>query len=835
MAWRDSRGSRTHLLLSMAAIALGIGALVAIRSFGDRMDEAIELQTRSLLGADYSVRALQPFNDEMESFLNALPGEQVRETRFFSMVSFPRTASVRLSQIRALSGPFPFYGHFDTDPPEAALQFFARKAAAVVEESLLIQFEAELGDTIRIGAQKFTIIGRLRRVSGEAPATSAFLGPRVYISMQDLPATELLREGSLARYYAHYQLKPARQAGTVLDTYRPRLAELRLEMETAEERRAMAGGALENLYRYLNLGGFVALLLGGIGLAASINLYARKKRTVVAILRCIGADAHTAFLVYLIQAVATAFGGALLGLMLGGTLQYALPALLTDFLPVPVESRWVWRPALSSLIYGLALSAAFALLPLLPLRRVSPLAALRPDAIAPGSTRLDPLRGLVLCALAALLTGFAIAHTDRWTQGLLLAALLGAVFILLALSARLLMWVARRALRDAWPFAWRQGIANIHRPYNQTSILLLALGLGSFLLATLSFTQANLVNQFRRTDDDGQPNMILFDIQRDQVAEIEEMIRAQELQHVETTPIVTMRLTEVNGRSVAALRDDPQLDIPHWVLFREYRSTYREVLDEHERVIQGAWQGRATDPTGPIPISIDQVMADHLRIGLNARLTFNIQGVQLDTYVRSIRNVDWRRMRTNFFVIFPAGILEDAPQVFATVTRAPGPEISARLQHNVIQRFPNVSAIDLRMVVESLDEIVDQAAQIIRFMALFSLFTGLLVLGGTVMTSRYDRKEEAGLLRTLGATRGQLNRIMAAEYLILGAIASITGLLLALLAGWSAARWLFDLPFRPALWPLIVIPLTVSAATLSVGVLTTRALNRSRSQATSYA
>ena len=825
MAWRDSRGSRTHLLLSIAAVALGIGALVAIRSFGERMDESIELQTRSLLGADVSIRALQPFNEAMESFLNDVPGKQVRETRFFSMTTFPRTDSTRLSQIRALSGPFPFYGHFETDPPEAAQRVHSESALAVVEDSLLLQFEAEIGDTIRIGARDFTIVGRLHRVSGEAPATSAFLGPRVYIAMADVPDTELLREGSLARYYAHFQLPDDVPASSLVQPYRSRLAELRLEMETAEQRRAMTGGTLDNLYRYLNLGGFVALLLGGIGLAGSIQLYARKKRPHVAVLRCLGAHARTALAVYIVQATGAAVMGALIGLMLGGATQYALPSLLSDFLPVALEPGWSWSAAGLGLLYGLALSVAFAAYPLVPLRRVSPLTALRPD-LADTPRRIDPLQLAVLAALALILLGFSIMHTDRWTQGFMLAGGLGAVFALLTLSARLLMWLARRLLRDAWPFAWRQGIANIHRPYNQTSVLLLALGLGAFLLGTLSFTQSNLLHQFRGTDAGGQPNMILFDIQRDQVAAIEDIVRDHNLEHLETSPIVTMRLLEVNRRTVASLRDDPELDIPHWVLFREYRSTYREVLDEREVIVRGEWQGRVSDTGGLIPVSIDQSLANFLRIGLNARMVFDIQGVRLHTYVRSIRNVDWRQMRTNFFVIFPAGVLEDAPQHFAMVTRAPGPVEAAQLQNSVISRYPNVSAIDLRMIVQALDEVVDQAAHVIRFMALFSVLTGLLVLSGTVVTSRYDRKEEADLLRTLGATRAQLNRIMAAEYIILGGLSSMAGIVLSLLAGWLIARQLFDMAFRPAFWPLLLIPTAITAATLLVGFLATRAFAR---------
>jgi len=429
---------------------------------------------------------------------------------------------------------------------------------------------------------------------------------------------------------------------------------------------------------------------------------------------------------------------------------------------------------------------------------------------------------LVLSALGLALLVFTILHSDRWLHGVIITVSLGLIFGLLALAARFLMAVTRRLIRDTWPFTWRQGFASLYRPNNQTTVLLVSLGLGAFLLATLSLTQANLVNQFRGADRDNRPNMILFDIQPDQIGGVADIVEEQDLERVETVPIVTMRLTAINGIPVGAIRDDMSRQIPHWALFREYRATYRETLGEREEVIAGEWQGRVTDPARGIPISIEKGIADTLGIGLGHRLEFDVQGVRLLTYVRSIRNVDWRQMRTNFFVIFPAGVLEAAPQYFAMVTRAPTAEASAHLQNAVVTRYPNVSAIDLRTVVSSIDHVLDKAAFVIRYMALFSALTGLVVLGGAVTTSRYDRREESSLLRTLGATRSQLNRIMAAEYILLGGLASLSGMALALGAGWALATWSFKIAFTPAGWPLAAIPASIILATLLVGFLSNR-------------
>jgi putative ABC transport system permease protein len=820
MAWRDSRGSRTHLLLSMAALAIGIGALVAIRSFGERLDQAIDLQTRNLLGADYSVRALHPFNDSMNSFLETLPGDSVRETRFFSMVVFPKNEGTRLSHVRALSGPFPFYGGIVAEPADRAHVFLEDRSLALVEESLLLQFDAEIGDPIQIGTRTFTIAGRLLNVSGESPATSTFIGPRIYISMDAVPETELIREGTLARYYAHYRLNESGQAESIRTERQRELADLRLEMETAEQRKAMMGNRLENLYRYLNLGAFIALLLGGIGCAGSVHLYARRKSEPVAILRCLGASARSAFSIYVAQVCIAALLGALLGAVLGTALQGLIPLVLADFLPVEIDASWSPASILVSMFMGLTVSIAFTLLPLVSLRRIPPMAAIRPRSADDAAARFDPARAVVTLLLGVILLTFAIIHSDRWFHGIGLVLGLALVFALLTSLAQALMRLARRFLRHGWPFTWRQGIANIHRPNNQTTVLLLALGLGAFLLTTLALTQSNLLRQFQQTDRDGQPNLVLFDVQPDQVAHVIEQIDALGLELLETSPIVTMRLIEVDGRTVGDLRDDPERDIPHWVLFREYRTTYREPLLPRDRVTQGRWMPY-TDPTAPIPISAEERLMEHLGTRLGSVLTFDVHGVRMQTVITSVRRVDWREMRTNFFVIFPAGVLEDAPQYYALVTRTPTAADAARLQHTLIAAYPNISAVDLRMLVSSIDEILDKAAFVIRFMALFSVFTGLLVLGGTVVTSRYDRREETQLLRILGASKQQLNRIMTAEYLILGSIASLAGVTLALVASWAFARWVFRMNFVPAWAPLLYIPLIITVATLLVGRLLT--------------
>lgn len=846
MAWRDTRGSRLHLILSMLTMAVGISALVAIQGFGQRLDATLQQQTRVLLGADFSIRSRQPWSSAADDFLMTLPGEQVRETRFASMAVADTSGDTQLSQIRAFTGPFPFYGELQGYPQETIYAFLDNPDKALVEETLLIQLGLEIGDRLRIGARTFTVSGVLQDISGELPTTASLTGPRIFISAAALADTELLSDESLARYLAHFQLPSDISATALQQQHRQQLAELRLQMGTAEQRTDVLGRILNQVYLYLTMGALTAVILGGIGCAGSIQLYARRKRAIAATLRCLGTPALPTFAIYLIQALATAIFGGIAGALAGSALQEMIPWILAGFLPFEIAPAQPFRLWAWGVTVGITVSFVFTAWPLLRLRGVSPLEAIRPESLPvakPGESgtslirqkmirllssfaQSDPLQWAMGSLLWMALLAFCIVQSGSWQQGLILTVAISIIFIFLAASAKMMMHIARRLFSRIGSFTWRQGIANIHRPFNQTTLLLLSLGLGSFLLSTLSLTQISFVRQFQGGSDTGEPNLIFFNVQPDQREGTLELLQNHDVVVDEVTPIVTKRLEAVNDVPIAQLRDDPDRDIPHWVLFREYRSTHRAQLLERDQIIRGRWE--PYNGSGPIPISIAADLGRHLDIGLNDRLTFNLQGVRLECVVRSIREVDWREMRTNFFVIFPSGILEDAPHSFALVTAVPSAEVAAQAQRAVAQAFPNVSAIDLRSIVSSINEIIDQATFVIRFMALFSVLTGLLVLGVTVVATRFDRAEESGLLRTLGASRSQLRCIMAAEYIVLGGTAAINGVALGVLASWAACRWMLNVPFQPSGAVIIVFPVSIAMLTVLVGFALTHWTSRLR-------
>ena len=814
--------ARRRLVLFSLSIVLGVAALVAIGSFSANLREAIGNQTKGLLGADLAVTARSTVTPEAQAFLDGLGGEQAREMTFSSMVVFPAAGNqTRLITVRALEGRYPFYGDVKTNPPDG----FARLASgdvALVEETLLKQFGLKAGDPLKLGEKTFTIAGGLEQLPGDSAAV-ATLSPRVLVARSALAETGLMGRGSLVRSRTYFKFAEGFDTGRFVKERRERFRELRLNVETVEDRQRELGQALQRVQAFLSLVGFVALVLGAIGVASAVHVYVRQKITTVAVLRCLGASAWQSFGVYLLQGLALGVMGALAGTLLGVAVQSALPVLLKGVLPFDVDFFVSWKAVLRGLGAGVAVGVLFTLLPLLAVRRVSPLVAIR-SASAEGAGPGDPLRWVVYAAILAAVAGFSILQTHRVTWGLGFTAALLVSFGVLAVSARVLAWAAKRFMPRSLPYVWRQGVANLHRPNNRTVLLLLSLGLGTFLLLTLTLARETLLNQIRDSGDGARPNLLFFDIQDDQIGPVGAVLAKQGVTVQATAPIVTMRLRSLKGRTIEELLNDKSVGIPAWTLRREYRSTYRGALAATEKVIGGTFTGRATERDTVIPISMEEGLARDMHLGLGDELEFDVQGVAVASRVTSLRRVDWRRFSPNFFVVFPEGVLEAAPKFFVVAARAADAEESAKAQQAVVAAFPNVSALDLALVMKTLDGIFQKVQFVVQFMSLFTVATGVIVLAGAVMTGRFQRVRETVLLRTLGASRAQLMKIQLVEYAVLGVLGAVVGGGLAYGANAALAVWVFEAPVIMPVTPLLIAVVSVAGLTVVTGLLAGRGI-----------
>jgi len=815
MSVRDARRGLKPLLLSVMCVVLGVLSVVAAFSFHDNVQSSVRTQAKSLLGADLALDSRQPFTPEAETLIRSLAGDQSRQIGFASMAYFAGSGKSRLVQVRALTGKFPYYGVLETEPRSAVTELEAG-ANALVDENLMLQFDAQVGDRVRIGDRDFRIAGKVRKIPGE-PVAFSLISPRVYVPMRYLAGSPLLQRGSLVRYRVYFKFDSQVDVDPLVRRIAPELERLGLRADTVGRRTEAISTAMENLSRYLRLAVFISVLLAGVGVASGVHVYSKQKTPTVAVLRCIGASPAETVVVNLIQVVIVTLVGSLIGAGLGVASQFLLPLALKDFLPVTttvsVSMSGVWL----GLGIGLGTALLFALIPLLPLRKISPLLALR-SSYETIETARDPLLWLVFGLIAAGIAGFAVTTTASWVHGAYFTAGVLAVFGLLVAIARGVSALMRRLVPRLLSFPWRQGVANLYRPSNQTTAVILALGVGTFLMVTLYSVQSMLLNQVLERTGRGEPNLVLFDVQKDQRQAVRGVFDSFHTTIRDEVPVVTMRLAALKDKPIEEIRADRASRIPDWALRREYRSTYRGRLSDTERVVKGTWQGTVAPGSEPIPISLEKGIAEALRVTVGDSLRFDVQGVSLPAQVASIREVDWQRLEPNFFVVFPEGVLESAPQFYAVVARTESASASASLQRALVERFPNVSVIDLTLVLDTLDSILGKVSAAIRFVALFTLVTGLAVLASAVLSSRAQRLRESILLRTLGAPRSQIVTTIAAEYLFLALTSCIAGTLLAGLASWGLSFYFFHAVAAVSLAPIAAILVSITAATVLAGV-----------------
>jgi len=894
LAWRESRSARRRLALYMSSIAFGVAALVAIDSFAGNVTRSIREQSRTLLGGDLALSARAQFPAVVDSLADSLRTAGVpssRVTTFASMALAEPSGGTRLVQVRAVSPGYPFYGAIETEPANGWSRVHD-DTVVFVDPSLLIALEAKVGDRLKLGQQQFTIGGTLGNVPGDAGIT-AVIGPRVYVSDTWLPRMGLLSFGSRAEYELVLKLpatleapKPAAQVARALrrridpaeaerlealerrgerDRNGPggeaeeqpdssaresadRLADstatsataaaprVRVRVRTVADTEREFTQAVARLADFLSIIGLIALLLGGIGVASGVNAFVSSKIDTVAVLRCLGATSRQVLALYVVQAAAMGFVGATAGAALGIAVQFLLPRVMGDFLPVDVTIALEPIPLLLGLATGVWVSLVFALRPLLALRRVSPLQAIRRNAdpaSLPSEWR-DVARLVVDALLVGSIVAIVLSRVESWRDGLAMTGGIIGVVVVLWLAATAMIALARRSTHPTWPFPLRQGIANLHRPANQTRAVTLALGFGAFLLSTVYLVQANLLSRVQTTADAAAGNLLLFDVQDDQAAPLDSILRARHYPIVQQTPIVTMRVEAINGVPVTTLQADSTVRRAGWVLRREYRSTYRYETQESEQLTAGTWfpdsatreAERAAAPDSPYQMSLETGVARDMGVGIGDTIVWNVQGVPVSTVLTSTRDVNFGRFEANFFAVFEPAALRRAPQQYVIVANVPRGAPLAAIQRDIVRRYPNVSSLDLTLVKQTIGSIVDRVTLAIRFLGLFSLAMGIPVLFSAVAATRRARLREGVLLRTLGASRTQVARVLLAEYGALGALGALTGMVLSFGGAWAITTFVFEDPFDPAVLPTVLIAGGMLLLTMTIGLLTSRDVYR---------
>ncbi len=819
IARRELRSGVRGFRVFVACLVLGVAITAGVGSLAEALKAGLARDARMILGGDVElVQFMRPLADEVEVYLAA-------ETAALSHVVTMRGMAHRedgthraLIELKAVDAPYPLVDIVMLDDG-TSLDAALASGGAVADEGLFDRLALEAGDRIRIGSAVLTLRAVLQREPDRLTAGIA-LGPRVMIDRASLEATGLVQPGAMVRHrYRALLPADAPLAGWVagLDT---RFPDGTWRLRDARDANPSLRRQLERVGLFLTLVGLAALLVGGIGIASAVSSHLHGKLHTIATLKCIGATRNTVQLAFLIQIGALGLAGIALGLIIGAAVPPILAALLGEALPVPLAGLIHGAPLGLAAAYGGLTMLAFSLWPLGRAARTRPGVLFR-GAVAPASGWPPPaaIAGTVLAALA--LAGIAIGTAPR--PAIALGFVLGApaALALFRGAAALVIAAARRARPRRRP-ALRLGLANLARPGAPTVPVAMSLGTGLAVLVAIALVQGNLGAQITEQRADQRPAFFFLDIQPHQVEAFDRLIDATAgADHGKRVPMLRGRIVRIAGIPVREATIAPG---SQWVVQSDIGLTYAAAAPAGAEITAGAWW--EADYNGPPLISLNDEVARDFGVGIGDSLAINVLGREITAEITSLRSVDWMAFDINFVVMFSPGVLEGAPQTHlatAHATRAAEP----LLERAVAQRFANVTAIPVRIIVAALDELLGRIAVAIQAVAALTVAAGLLVLAGSIAAGHERRVYDAVVLKVLGARRSDLLRAFLAEHVLLGCITAGLAIGIGTLAAWGFVTAVLDLE-----WHFLPEYVAVTAAgcitiTLILGFASTwRALGR---------
>ena len=803
MAFRELRSSWRRLVFFFICVAIGVGAIVALRSLIQNVRAALTAEARTLTAGDVYLRSDQPWTDEilqvLERRLEGVAGvEQTETLDTTTMVRLTDEESTRTKvvELRGVQAEFPFYGEFALGGGQPYSFDLLRDQGVLVGPELLTQLGLAVGDPIMIGEVAFTIRDVILSEPGRQLGAFSF-GPRVLVDRDALESTGLLNYASRANRQILLKVDQAQMDALVIGL-REDLANAYVRVGSYRHTENRIERNLSQTENYLSLIGFVVVILGGIGVWSVTRVFVQQRLRSVAILKCLGATTGRVLSVYVAQVLVLGLGGSLLGVGLAQAALAAVPESLTEQAATAaglaiVSTDLTGSAMVQGVTVGMLVSLLFALVPLLEIRHAKPLLLLRQGMIEPPAG-IDWLRMAVMVLVGGALVLVATWQAASLEVGLYVVGGFAGVTVVLYVIGRVLV-VAIRPLDAIGWFPLRHAVLNLSRPGNQTRVILLAVGLGSFFIIGVRSLQANLLSNFALELRDDTPDMFLIDIQQDQAEGVQAMLEASVHRPAQLIPVLRARVNSVNGRD---LRVDGVQAARRAGLGREYMVTYRSHLEENERVIAGTfWDDQ---PAAEPEVSIEQSLREERDIQLGDVIGFDVLGREIRARVTSVRSVEWEDPSSGgFMFLFRPGAFDDAPHTYIAFMRGPPEaETRARLQRDIAGQYPNVSVIDGLEVLKTVRRVLEYVTLAINVVGAIALFSGGLILVGSVAMTKFQRVYEAAIFKTLGAKTRVLVTMLIIEYGVLGILAGTVGSVGALVLTWALTRQVFDITWFPA-------------------------------------
>ena len=804
LAWRDLRQGGRGLWLLALCLFLGTAALAGIGSLSASLLGALDAQGRSALGGDLELRVSQRRATEEElAALRAL-GPMSETIRMRAMAGGGAPALVDLKEV---DRNWPLVGELRLAAGARAAR--PRGLQAVIAPALATRLGVRVGDTIRVGAARLTVVGLLETEPDQL-GEGFRLGLPVLVDPAGLDATNLVQPGSL--YDSRYRLRlapglPAAAIGRAFVAARPSAG---WSARTAGEAAGSLRRGIDQLGEFLLLVGLAALAIAGVGVASGVEAYLSARTRAIATLKVLGANSRLIAATFLLELALVGGGGIAAGLALGATVPALVAAVAGSALPVPPLLGLYPKPLLTATALGLLVALLAAVPALTRAARIPAATLLRGAALVPLRLGLRTVAAMVVLGVA--LAAVAILTADDRS---LAAGFVGGTALLLAglaLLGWLIRWTTARLPRPRRSLA-RLALANLHRPGAQTGRLVVALGLGFSLFVGLAVIDTSLASELRQAAPAKAPRFFAVDLQPEDEARFRSVVTAAASgARVETVPSLRGAVVALNGRRVADMHPVPD----SWILRGDRTLTWSAALPPRNQVVAGRWW----PPTyhGPPLVSIGADAADSLHLRVGDTITVAVLGVEVPARIAALRRIDWGGLGLNFAIIFSPGYIEEAPHnLLASVYAPPGRDgvVAAR----VAAALPSVTLVRVGDVIGQVNDLVGRILLAVRAAAAVTVAAGVAVLVGAVAASSRARAYDAVVLKLNGATRGQVLGAQALEYAALAAILSAVACLVGGTGGWWVVTHVFQLPFVPG-WGLVAVTLALAAAaTLGVGLL----------------
>ena len=805
IAWRELRASRAKFLFVILSVAIGVAALTGVRGFSESFQKALLDQARSIMAGDLSARmfrlATQQENAKLDSLAASKGVERTSVTETVSMASLQGDPVPLLVSLKVVEpAKYPFYGTLVLNPA-GDLHSLLRDSTVVVDDNLLVRLRAKVGDTLKIGGQFFKIAAVIEKEPDRLTAGIG-LGPRVMMTRAAVDRTGLLQQGSRATERYLFKLGP--QSGKVADV-RGELEKILPDAQITDFREtspALSEG-LDHATGLLSLICLVAMVLGAIGVGMAMRAHLQQRIDILAIMKSIGARSSDILRIYLLQTLLLGAVGGLLGIAFGVGVEWALPFFFGKLLPIQPPLRLPVRSVSAAFGTGILTTVLFCLPPLLDVRKIRPSIVLR-KSVEGGDAdgkhgfwkRIgeNKAQWISIIVIVLALAGIAAALADSMVVGKwFAAALCGLLVVILGVAA-----VTLRTLRAFLNktrlhlhSAVRHGLANLYRPGNQSAAVLAALGAGVMLILSVFLMQHAIVNRMNSDVATSAANIFLIDISQDEVQGVKELLLHQDgvEKKFEAIPIVSARIAAIDGVQV------DQLKLKNYPkrLLSSVSVTWSDAVPDGVKILQGKWW-QTSDGDG---LAVVDHVARRLNLHPGSAVDFESGEKTIHTKVAAIYKPEGEHVFARSEFILPSGALQGLPNVWYAAVHVQSKQIPF-MERALFAAYPTVTVINIADILDTVQGVVHQITLVIRFLATFSIFSGAIILASSVASTRFRRIREVVVLKTLGATRNRIAAVFSIEFVVLGLLAGVVGVIFANLLS-RVLLHKMEVPYHPEL------------------------------------